>query len=179
MAPTTIAVGPDANNRTKQLNFVDDLSFTLGAHQLKFGGDYRAIFLDNVPFKNEFAYVFLSVQSLISTGQVFLFIPETALPARTLAQSTSLYAQDSWKASRRLVLTYGVRWELSPAPEGLGSTTLASWLNVNNPSAITLAPAGTSLWHTTYGNFAPRFGIAYSLDRGGQHGSQGRGRCVL
>ena len=35
-------LGPDANNRTKQLNFVDDLSFTLGAHQLKFGGDYRA-----------------------------------------------------------------------------------------------------------------------------------------
>ena len=65
------------------------------------------------------------------------------------------------------MLTYGVRWELSPAPEGLGSTTLASWLNVNNPSAITLAPAGTSLWHTTYGNFAPRLGIAYSLDQAG------------
>ena len=38
------SVGPNANNRTKQLNVVDDLSFTLGAHQLKFGGDYRAIF---------------------------------------------------------------------------------------------------------------------------------------
>ncbi len=161
------SVGTDANNRTKQLNFVDDLSITLGAHQLKFGGDYRAIFLDNVPFKNQFVYIASSVQNLISTEQVFLFLPETALPARTLAQSTSLYAQDSWKASRRLVLTYGVRWELSPAPEGLGSTTLASWLNVNNPSAITLAPAGTSLWHTTYGNFAPRLGIAYSLDQAG------------
>jgi hypothetical protein len=160
-------LGPSANNRTKQLNFVDDLSFTLGAHQLKFGGDYRAIFLDNVPFKNQFVYLATSVQDLISTGQVLLFIPETALPARVLSQSTSLYAQDSWKASRRLVLTYGFRWELAPAPEGLGSTTLASWLNVNNPSAITLAPAWTSLWHTTYGNFAPRFGIAYSLDETG------------
>ena len=161
------SLGPNANNRTKQLNFVDDLSFTLGAHQLKFGGDYRAIFLDNVPFRNNFTYGLLSVQNLISTGQAFLFISQTALPARTLSQSTSLYAQDSWKASRRLVLTYGVRWELSPAPEGLGSTTLASWLNVNNPSAITLAPAGTSLWHTTFGNFAPRLGIAYTLDQAG------------
>jgi hypothetical protein len=161
------SLGPNANNRTKQLNFVDDLSFTLGAHQLKFGGDYRAIFLDSVPFKNQFTYLPLSVQDLISTGQALLFIPQTVLPARILSQSTSLYAQDNWKASRRLVLTYGVRWELSPAPEGLGSTTLASWLNVNNPSAITLAPAGTSLWHTTYGNFAPRLGIAYSLDQAG------------
>ena len=161
------SVGPNANNRTKQLNFVDDLSFTLGAHQLKFGGDYRAIFLDGVPFKNQFAYLSLGVQDLISTGQVFIFAAETALPARTLSQSTSLYAQDSWKASPRLALTYGIRWELGPAPKGLGSTTLASWLNVNNPSAITLAPAGTSLWHTTYVNFAPRLGIAYSLDQAG------------
>ena len=102
---------------------MDNLSFTLGAHQLKFGGDYRAILLDNVPFKNNFTYGLLSVQNLISTGQAFLFISQTALPARTLSQSTSLYAQDSWKASRRLALTYGVRLELSPAPEGLGSTT--------------------------------------------------------
>jgi len=161
------SLGPNANNRTKQLNFVDDLSFTLGAHQLKFGGDYRAIFLDNVPVEHQLEYLILSVQDFISTGQVFGFITQTAPPARILSPSTSLYAQDNWKASRRLVLTYGVRWELSPAPQGLGSTTLASWLNVNNPSAITLAPAGTSLWHTTYGNFAPRLGIAYSLDQAG------------
>ena len=161
------AVGPNADNKTKQLNFVDDLSLTLGAHQLKFGADYRGIFLDNIAVRNNFTYLSLSVKDLISTGQVFLFIPSTALPARTLAQSTSFYAQDSWKASRRLVLTYGVRWELSPAPAGRGSTTLASWLNVNNPSAITLAPAGTSLWHTTYGNFAPRLGMAYGLDKAG------------
>ena len=148
-------VGKNANNRSKQLNFVDDLSFTLGAHQLRFGGDYRAIFLDNVPLKDNFLYLSLSVPSLISTGQVFFLIPSTALPARILSQSASLYAQDTWKASRKLALTYGFRWELSPAPEGRGSTTLASWLNVDNPSAITLAPAGTSLWHTTYGNFSP------------------------
>jgi hypothetical protein len=160
-------LGPDANNRTKQLNLVDDLSFTLGAHQFKFGGDYRAIFLDNVIFKNAFDYVTLGVPDLISTGQVFELAAETSRPSRILSQSTSLYAQDSWKASRRLVLTYGVRWELSPAPQGLGSTTLASWLNVNNPSAITLAPTGTSLWQTRYGNFAPRFGVAYSLDQAG------------
>ena len=160
-------LGPNANNQTKQLNFVDDLSFTFGTHQLKFGADYRAIFLHTVPFKNLLEYLSFGVQDFISTGQVFLFIPETSFPARIFSQSTSLYAQDSWKASQKLVLTYGLRWELSPAPEGQGSTTLASWLNVNNPSAITLAPTGTPLWHTTYGNFAPRLGMAYSFDQAG------------
>ena len=167
LGPGQYYLGTNAINRTKQLNFVDDLSFTVGAHQLKLGGDYRGIFLDNTPFKNQIGYLSLGVQNLISTGEVFLFAPQTNLPSRILSQSTSLYAQDSWKASRRLVLTYGVRWELNPAPEGLGSTTLASWLNVNNPSAITLAPTGTSLWHTIYGNFAPRLGMAYSLDQAG------------
>jgi hypothetical protein len=161
------SLGPNANNRAKQLNFVDDLSWTLGTHQLKFGGDYRAIFLDNIGVKDQFVYGLLSVQNFISTGQAFLFIPVSNQPARILSQSTSLYAQDSWKASRRLVMTFGVRWELSPAPEARGSTNLASWLNVNNPAAIVLAPEGTSLWHTTYGNFAPRLGVAYRLDQAG------------
>lgn len=160
-------VGPSANNRTKQMNFVDDLSLTIGTHQMKFGGDYRAIFLDSVPVRNTFQYLPFGVQSLISTQQVFIFQAEAFAPGRTLSESTSLYAQDMWRASRRLVLTYGVRWEISPAPHGLGSTTLASWLNVNNPSAIVLAPAGASLWHTTYGNFAPRLGIAYTPDQAG------------
>ncbi len=160
-------LGPDANNQTKQLNIVDDISYTYGTHELKFGGDYRAIFLDAVPYKYGIDYVPLSVQNFISTEQVLEFLAEISLPARILSQSTSFYAQDSWKASRKLVLTYGVRWELAPAPQGLGSTTLASWLNVNNPSALALAPTGTSLWQTTYGNYAPRLGIAYRLDKGG------------
>ena len=160
-------LGSDSSNQAKQLNLVDDLSFTLGAHQLKFGGDYRVIVLDNTPFNHAFDYVALGVENLIATGQLLELAAESFHPSRIRSQSTSLYAQDGWKASRKLVLTYGVRWELNPAPRGLGSTSLASWLNVKAPAAITLAPAGTSLWHTTYGNFAPRVGVAYSLDSAG------------
>ncbi len=160
-------LGPNANNRTKQVNFVDGVTFTVGAHQLKFGGDYRGVFLNTDPFKNLVEYISFGVQDFVATGQVFLFVPVTAVPARILAQSTSLYAQDGWKVSGRLVLTYGVRWELSPAPSARGETKLAAWENTDSPAAITLAPDGTSLWHTTYGNFAPRLGIAYSLNQAG------------
>jgi len=38
---------------------------------------------------------------------------------------------------------------------------------VDNPPLLALAPQGTPLWHTTYGNFAPRVGVAYSLSEKG------------
>jgi hypothetical protein len=87
----------------------------------------------------------------------------SALPAQILAPALSLYGQDTWKVTPRLTLTYGLRWELSPAPSVRGNTSLAAWSNVNDAAAIAVAPAGTPLWATTYGNFAPRFGLAYSL----------------
>jgi hypothetical protein len=159
-------IGPQTANRTNQLNFVDDLTWSLGVHQLKFGADYRAIFLRVNPFQNFLRYFATSVQDFITTGQGILD-PEVAREARFLAQAFSLYGQDAWRATPRLTLTYGLRWELSPAPSAQGTTTLAAWRNVNSPANLALAPNGTPLWNTTYGNFAPRLGIAYSLTEKG------------
>src|SRR5258708_23051538 len=44
-------------------------------------------------------------------------------PRSTLFPYTTLF--------RSLTLTYGLRWEFSPAPLALGKTTLASWENVD------------------------------------------------
>jgi len=44
---------------------------------------------------------------------------------------------------------------------------LAAWNNVSTPSLLSLAPAGTPVWNTTYGNFAPRFGMAYRITQKG------------
>jgi hypothetical protein len=154
--------GPDAKNRATQLNFADDLALTRGTHQLKFGVDYRAIYFDFRPPQVNLAYLALSVSQLISTGQAFEVLGGIQRPAYFFAPSTSLYAQDSWKLTPRLTLTYGVRWEISPAPSARGRTTLASWENVNNPARLSLAPPGTQLWSTTYTNLAPRVGVAWS-----------------
>ena len=158
--------GPTARNQSTQLNFVDDLSIVVGAHQLKFGGDYRAIFTRTSPFQNLILFDTSSVQSFLTSGQGFL-VALTSANAKFLAPAFSVYGQDTWKATSRLGLTYGLRWELSPAPSPRGSTMFAVWKNLGNPSAITLAPSGTPLWNTTYGNFAPRVGIAYSLTQNG------------
>jgi hypothetical protein len=162
----TYLFGNDAKNRTRQLNFVNDVSWLLGVHQIQFGADYRAIFLDQAPYQNALLYEALTTQSVLSTGQTTLYT-SSGLSAQLLTQALSLFAQDTWKISPKLTVTYGLRWELNPAPSPRGATTLASWTNVDNPAQLSLAPAGTPPWNTTYGDFAPRFGIAYSLTEKG------------
>ena len=160
-------IGPSAKNTTRQLNFVDDFSITIGAHQMKFGADYRVIDLQEIPPRYSVDYISLSVADFLSSGGQAFLDSGTLASAKLRSQSLSVYAQDSWKALSRLTLTYGIRWELAPAPDALGATKLASWTNVENPSQIALAPFGTPVWQTTYGNFAPRIGVAYALtDRG-------------
>ncbi len=161
-----LALGPNAFGRTRQLNIADDLDVTVANHGLKFGGDFRALFLDVNPASQTFFFSADSVQSFVSTGQGSLSV--TSLKkASLLTQALSLYAQDVWKLNPRLTLTYGLRWEWNPPPTGRDHTALASWENTSNPSTLALAPSGTALWKTTYTNFAPRVGIAYAL--GAQH----------
>jgi len=46
---------------------------------------------------------------------------------------------------------------------------------LNNPATMTLAPRGTPLYQTTYGNVAPRVGIAYQLRQSGNRDTVLRG----
>ena len=158
--------GRAAGGRTRQFNVTDDLSFLSGAHQLQFGGDYRAIFLRSDPPLNEVVQVAGSLTTFLSSQSVTLEVVGFR-PADLLAETLSLYAQDTWKPNPRLSVTYGLRWELAPAPHGRNNTLLAAWQNVTNPAAITLAPSGTPLWGTQFANIAPRLGIAYRLTRQG------------
>src|ERR1051326_1399013 len=77
----------------------------------------------------------------------------------------SAFAQDAWTPSRRLTLTYGLRYDVNPAPtekNGNLPRTVAN-LDPSNAANAVLAPAGTPLYATTYGNVAPRLGLSYRL----------------
>jgi hypothetical protein len=101
------------------------------------------------------------VVDLLSTSTVSELEFFRFSPASFVTHSTSLYAQDAWKVTRRLVTTYGVRWEIEPAPSPRNGTKAASWTNTSDPSLIALAPFGTPLWKTTWANLAPRVGISW------------------
>lgn len=158
--------GFNASNRNTQINLADDVAWMRGSHRLRFGTDWRMILLDQRPYGAFLDYLANDVASFVSSGQVQLFAIASK-PAQYRIHALSLYAQDTWSITPRLTATYGVRWELSPAPAARGNTALAAWQSVNNPGSLALAPTGSPLWATTYRNFAPRIGIAYSLNREG------------
>jgi carboxypeptidase family protein/TonB-dependent receptor-like protein len=159
-------IGPNGRNEALQLNLVDDLAVALNSHQLKFGADYRTINFNKNSFQNQLLFTQSNIQTFLSTGKANLSV-STLVPGKVLTRAFSLYGQDSWKVTRRLTFTYGLRWELSPSPSPRGTTTLSAWTNVDNPSATALAPAGTPLWSTTHTNFAPRAAVAYNLTQKG------------
>jgi hypothetical protein len=156
-------------NRQEQWNVVDTLSYKLGAHQLRFGIDYRRLtpFVEPVsPGVNYSFYAESSVESgAYDSGQIMVENP--AYPKYT---NFAAFAQDDWKLTPHLSISFGLRWEVNPPPsasQGPSPYTIA--LNgSNSPNDWALAPEGTPLWHTTRFNFAPRLGAAYILrDRDG------------
>jgi len=159
-------IGPYTRNKATQFNFTDDLNISAGTHALKFGGDHRAIFVDQGVYHNGLYYYGPSVSDFISTGQVSLSSGMNKF-SQVLTEALSLYGQDTWKVNSRLTLTYGLRWELDPAPSPRHGTLLASWTNIDNPASLALAPFGTAVYRTTYGNVAPRIGIALKLNQSG------------
>lgn len=169
-------LGRNSDNRSRQIAIEDTFNFSAGAHQLKFGEDYRSILIGAAPSNFAAAYLlFGTLQQFAASGNAGLVEGILQRPGKALFHSFSLYGQDTWKVGARLTLTYGLRWELNPAPTGQDGASLASWLNVTNPAQTVLAPKGTPVWHTTYGNFAPRLGLAYKLNSKGDFVLRGGG----
>ena len=70
--------------------------------------------------------------------------------------------------SRRATLTYGLRWDVNPAPSEANGNLFPTVIGLQNPATATLAPKGTKFYNTTYGNVGPRIGLAYKIsERGG------------
>ena len=88
------------------------------------------------------------------------------LNAAPVYRLLAAFAQDEWKITPDLNLSLGLRWELDPAPtdaHGDNAYTLSG--SLSDPSTLALAPRGTPLWETTWYNFAPRLGAAWTVRR--------------
>ena len=160
-------------NENRQFQIVDNLSYSLGTHQLKFGADYRRL----LPLNNRggitINVIDLSISQLYADS-AFLVTTSSQTNFKPQIETYGFYGQDTWKINKRLTMTYGLRWEINPSPTGRGdrkplTLSTAPDLAVFDQSALQLAPIGTPYYETDFTNIAPRFGISYLVnDRPGR-----------
>ncbi|HLA12255.1 MAG TPA: TonB-dependent receptor [Pyrinomonadaceae bacterium] len=159
----SVAGGRITDSFQRQINIVNNLSYIRDQHQFKFGLDYRRLAPIYGPADQQGAR--FSSETAVRNGTLNLLEIFTIRSARPQFDNFSAYIQDTWKASRRLTLDLGVRWELNPPPtEAEGQMPpLAIGIVGTDVRGATLAPRGTPFFKTSYTAFAPRFGAAYLL----------------
>jgi Carboxypeptidase regulatory-like domain len=151
----------NAGNLGRQWNLVDSVNLLKGHHTLKGGVDYRFIKSVIAPPQVEPYTVFTDTQQILAGAPavpyVFNFVPATPI-----FNQIALYGQDEWRIHPRLNLSMGLRWEASPPPtEQHGNDAYTLLGDLNDPNSLTVAPRGTSLWRTSWHDFAPRLGMAW------------------
>src|SRR6266568_914830 len=156
--------GGKAPNTQRQINIVDSLSTQRGRHTLKFGVDFRRLSPIYSPLPYSQQVFFGDVPSAEAGNLAFSFLLSSS-GSTLLFRNLGTFAQDTWRVVPRLTVTYGLRWDIDFSPTAQSGPALpaVSGFNLNNLSNLALAPSGVPAFKTTYGNVAPRIGLAYEL----------------
>ena len=174
------SVGPgtggkaDAHSTILQLN--DDVSWVHGAHQINFGmggSTYKMLFLGNVYAQG--LWGFGNIPSFL-LGQFTSFAMSAPNPLPQQRWFINGYIQDTWKASSRLTVNLGVRWEPSLPPGALNRSAynfsfanmlagVTSKTFVNGPPGMSFPGdpgfQGLSGVNPQWNLFAPRVALGY------------------
>jgi hypothetical protein len=159
------AFGPPTNLGTispiETMNqFQDNLTWTRGDHAMKFGGglnriyDYRRNDINALYTFPTLASYLAAIAPAATDAQRrgYTTFSQTLGDAEIEYNSTfyNFFGQDDWKATRKLKINYGLRYDLYDVPNG----------NPDSPIA------GDRDFKVDKNNFAPRLGLVYSLRDG-------------
>ena len=164
------------NSTDNVFEFIDNVSLQKGNHSLKFGTDDKRVQMNGIfdlYTNGEYVFADLSAFGVPATTSNPAFedfltgIPEVYLGTNpALADSNrgfrqtylGFYAMDDWKATPRLTINYGLRWEYNSNP-GEAHGKLANIRNLATDAEPTVgkiyASVPMDLW-------SPRFGFTYS-----------------
>lgn len=151
----------NSGNAQRQWNVVDTVSVLAGHHTVKIGVDFRHLKTVLMPPDLE-PYAYFSTAQQVLHGSPIVPYVIRYVPSTPIFNQTAVFAQDDWRLSPRISLSYGVRWEIDPPPtEQHGNSAYTLNGDIGQPTSLTLAPRNTPLWRTAWYNFAPRLGLAW------------------
>jgi hypothetical protein len=164
------------------LSFIDNLNYTRGSHNFRFGGEVRAIRLyTDRQGGTTYTYASLqnflagSLQSIQFTGDLSGTSPFTGVSGTREAkqQYYIAYAQDQWQLRPGLTLNYGLRYEFyTPLRERSDAQVL---FDINSGA---LRDPKQAPFKTSKKNFGPRVAVTWSPNSTGT-GLFAGGRSVL
>ncbi|MBZ5593122.1 MAG: TonB-dependent receptor [Acidobacteriia bacterium] len=171
----------------KQIQFIDNLSWTRGKHNFKFGADLRYAQNLRVPSDSHRAgELYINGDATGNVGAVgdnptpgiglaTFLLGEVTSFQRYVSTSTNAsenqpryfwYGQDTWRPTPKWTITAGLRWEMI-FPESVNAAGNGATFDLSNGLMYVFGVGGVSShgiqtmnWH----NFAPRAGIAYQLN---------------
>jgi hypothetical protein len=161
--------------KTNQFEESDTLSVSTGRHQLKFGVDFhfpmRNIYLDVPGLRGGWSFdgrFTGQPGNGIPWADFLLGYPQSAQLTNLHVTDarlwmTSFFFQDEWKATRKLTVNYGMRYDYATWPyDGANQFT-----NLDPTTGQIFTPSnssfGNSLVQPDKNNFAPRLGLALQL----------------
>jgi len=159
-----VPVGSLVRNVQHQINVVNTVTVQSGPHNLKAGVDYRRLTPLFQPWQYSQSGLFFDLNGA-ETGNSPNILLQSRKEAQLLFTNLSAFVQDSWHVAPRLTVTYGLRWDTDFAPTTRSGPPLIALANFDPTdfSTTTLAPLGTPVFRTRFGNVAPRIGVAYQL----------------
>ncbi len=179
-----------STNANGRITLTETLAWTQGRHSVKFGGNFWPEYANaREGYQSSGAFTFSNLTTsqpnnskYTSWGSSLASFLMGDLSSASISEpyargerfrSYALFAQDEWRATQKLTLSYGLRWEGNGAPfEPNGAASGFSPLIPNpkagnRPGALLYAGSGTgrsgsrSLSDGWYGGFGPRLGVAY------------------
>lgn len=161
-------------------HLTDAASYTVGAHQFRFGGEFRRAQLEEFyhrhglgtlrfdgtqgPWANDPTVTDPNILSLADFFGGYFNPSRTSIalgdPTRLVFVKTfALFAQDTWQVNHKLTFNYGLRWDYE-GPLGDDKKDLSVF--IPSKGGLVFQGAGiSSVYPKDFKNFAPRLGFAY------------------